>query len=282
MRKDGIETMDKKRCAAIFCGTLLAGCLAGCGPSAGARSCALAQTAADTPEISAVSLPALSEDGGAGQEALWAERFQPYEPFGLSYDSGQNELWFDGRLVRWFEDYYPLSEQEDGAQAGMDFFNENGVVDVRALRDRDHPVRAADGSYDPSGTLIGVTAFSEEEFAARDVEALQAPAPVTAVAGDAELSPEELEAMAEEYAPFGLTYDAGDRQWYYGGEAVCFLRDVLVSNGKSLSGGGFHGVIRTLSSEEGALRIETVRDFGHLNALGYGTLTGIRTLEEDA
>lgn len=264
-----------KAVAAALCAALLAGCLTGCGPSAPTWGGA-AQTAAVFPERSAVSAEASLEDGEADREVCPAERFQPYEPFGLLYDAETNELWFDGRLVRWFEDYYPVSD--DGGQAGNDFFNEGGVVDVHAVRDRSGLVRADDGSYDPSGILTGVAAFSEEEFAARDLEALRHPAPVTAVAGGAEMSPEERKAMAEEYAPFGVTYDAEEDQWYYNGEAVCFFRDVLISNGESLSGGGFRGVMRTFPSERGTVRLETVRDFARPNALGYGTLTGVQIL----
>ena len=221
---------------------------------------------------------ALSEDGGEDREASRAELFLPYAPFGLRYDAEKDELRFDGQLVRWFEDYYPLSE--DGAQAGNDFFNEDGVVDVYAVRDRGELARCADGSYDPSGTLVGVEAFSEEAFAARDVEALRHSAPVTAVAGGGELSAEERNAMAEAYAPFGVTYDAGEDQWYYNGEAVCFFRDVLISNGESLSGGGFRGVMRTFPGERGTVRVETVRDYTRPDAFGYGTLTGIRTIQD--
>ena len=220
---------------------------------------------------------ALSEDGGEDREASRAELFLPYAPFGLRYDAEKDELRFDGQLVRWFEDYYPLSE--DGAQAGLDFFDENGVVDVYAVRDHGGLVRAEDGSYDPAGTLTGVESFSEEAFAARDVEALRNPSPVTAVAGDGEWSKEDLNAIVEAYAPFGVTYDAGEDQWYFNGEKVCFFRDVLTSNGKSLTGGGFRGAMRILSSAEGTVRIETVRDFTRPDFQGYGTLMDIQIIE---
>lgn len=271
-----MEMMNVKYLAASLCGCVLAGCLSGCGPSAEARGGGPVLTAEDLPESAALSSEA---PAGAGRaEAGPAERFSPYEPFGLQYDAETDELRFHGERVRWFEDYYPLSG--DGAQAGTDFFDEDGTVDVYAVRDRSRLVRRADGSYDPGGTLTGVEAFSEEAFAARDMEALRHPRPVTAVAGDGELTAEERKAMAEEYAPFGVTYDGEEDQWYYNGEAVCFLRDVLISNGASLSGGGFRGVIRTLSGEKGTVRIETVRDFARPDALGYGTLTGIRTIPD--
>ncbi len=267
MKKTAAGRRTARWLKAALWSALLAACLAGCAAPAEAWGSA----AGGSPV-------ALSEDGGENREASQAELFLPYAPFGLRYDAEKDELWFGGQLVRWFEDYYPLSG--DGAQAGLDFFDENGVVDVYAVRDRGGLVRAEDGSYDPAGTLTGVEAFSEEAFAARDVEAIRNPAPVTAVAGGEELSAEERNAMAEAYAPFGVTYDAEEDQWYFNGEKVCFFRDVLTSNGKSLTGGGFRGAMRLLSSAEGTVRIETIRDFAHPDSQGYGTLTGIQVMEE--
>ena len=273
-----MKRMQSNRLAAVLCGALLAGCLSGCGPSVEARDRGPALTAAESPEVAALSLEAFSQDGGGEAEPRASERFRPYEPFGLTYDAERDELWFNGRRVRWFEDYYPLSE--DGAQAGTDFFDEDGTVDVYAVRDRSALARRADGSYDPSGALTSVQAFSEEEFAARDIEALQNSAPITAVAGGEGLSEEELKAIAAEYEPFGVTCDPEEQQWYYNGEKVYYFRDVLTSNGKSLTGGGFRGAMRILSSAEGTVRIETVRDFAHPDSQGYGTLTGVRVMEE--
>ena len=181
MKKTAAGRRTARRLKAAFWSALLAAFLAGCAAPAEAW---------DSGAAAGGSPVALSEDGGEDREASRAELFLPYAPFGLRYDAEKDELWFDGQLVRWFEDYYPLSE--DGAQAGNDFFNEDGAVDVYAVRDRSGLARRADGSYDPSGTLVGVEAFSEEAFAARDVEALRHSAPVTAVAGDGEGSEEEL------------------------------------------------------------------------------------------
>ena len=87
---------------------------------------------------------------------------------------------------------------------------------------------------------------------------------------------QEREKMLKEYSSFGLTYDAKDDQWYLGDEKVRFCRDVLISNGESLTGGKFKGAIRTFESTNGGIiDIYTVRDFTNPNADGYGTLTGI-------
>ena len=69
----------------------------------------------------------------------------------LTYDAEKNELQYNGRVVRWFEDYYTVG---DNMRAGRDFFNENGVVDIYAVRDFSNIVRAEDGSFDPGGTPV--------------------------------------------------------------------------------------------------------------------------------
>lgn len=174
-------------------------------------------------------------------------------------------------MVRWFEDYYTIA---DGAQAGIDFFNENGVVDVYAVRDLSSFVRSDDGSFDPSGKLIGVKEFSEEEFAARDIDAIKNPSPVAAIAGDPP-SVKASEDMAKEYEAFGVTYDIENDQWYFSGEKVRYFQDVLTSNGEKLTGGKFNGAIRNSWNANGTIDIYTVRDFENPNTDGYGVLTGI-------
>lgn len=215
---------------------------------------------------------------GVPADACGAEGFEAYGPFGLLYDAGKNELWFRGKAVRWFEDYYPVSE--DGAQAGRDFFNEDGVVDVYAVRDQSDLVRAEDGSFDPSGKLVGVKEFSAEEFAARDIGAIKNPRQMTAVCGGLP-SGREMQEIAREYGAFGVVYDAKEDQWYWNGEKVRFFRDVMTSNGESLTGGKFHGTMRILQSREGGIDIYTVRDFGHLDADGNGTLVGIEKFSQE-
>ena len=265
--------MNTKILALALGGTLLVGCLTGCGTAAASLEgnpplgAAVPQTS-DTPVQIAV---ANAESDGIAAIVSYEELFKPYEQFGLIYDSGKKELQYQGRTVRWFEDYYTIP---DGAQAGNDFFNEDGVVDVYAVRDFTSIVRAEDGSFDPSGKLVGVKEFSAEEFAARDIEAIKNPPPAVAIAGDPP-SAKEVENMAKEYEAFGVTYDAKNDQWYFNGEKVRFFRDVLTSNGEGLTSGKFKGAIRTLGSADGTIDIYTVRDFAHPDASGNGTLTGI-------
>lgn len=228
---------------------------------------------ADTP---CLPIAVFAESSEAPTDVSLAELFKPYAPFGLTYEAHKNELYYQGKMVRWFEDYYTI---EDGIQAGNDFFNENGVVDVQAVRDLTGIVRAEDGSFDPSGKLIGVKEFSAEEFAARDIEAIKNPPPAVTLAGEPP-SAKELENMAKEYAPFGVTYDEKNNQWYFGGEKVRYFQDVLTSNGESLTGGKFEGAIRNSWGISGTIDIYTVRDFANPNANGYGTLIGIEKFSQ--
>ncbi len=284
LKKGKISLMkNKKNITQAFLITAFLGVMAGCGTGPLLQDENTAQITEAAPELSREASPVLAaaaEDGEKTDtyEIACGEQFKIYEPFGMVYDADRNELYYKGKAVRWFEDYYPLG---DGSQAGRDFFNENGVVDVYAIRDLHISVRADDGSFDPSGTLTGLAECSEEEFAARDLEAIQNPSPVVAQAGDP-ATEEELKEMAEEYEAFGLTYDTKEDQWYYHGEKVRYFRDILTSNGEDLSSGKFHGAMRTFGDENGTVDIYTVRDYEKPNASGYGTLTGIErcTLKE--
>ncbi len=117
------------------------------------------------------------------------------------------------------------------------------------------------------------------EFAARNIEAIKTPPLVVASFGGS-LDAKELEDMAKEYAAFGVTYDAKKNQWYFNGEKVCLIRDVLTSDGESLTNGKFHGAIRTLESINGTIDIYTIRDFTNPNTSGHGSLTGIEKFSQ--
>lgn len=255
-----------------LCGILIVGGLAGC--STAATQGGTSTIGADSPQESNVSdsnLPVAAYDGTEDTDVSYEEQFKPYEQFGMTYNAEKRELEYNGKLVRWFEDYYTIPE---GGQAGRDFFNENGVVDVYAVRDLNSFICSDDGSFDSSGKLIGLKEFSEEEFAARNVDAIKNPTSNSAISGEP-VSTKELEEIAKEYASFGVTYEPKENQWYLGDEKVRFCRDVLTSNGESLTGGKFKGAIRTFESTDGTIDIYTVRDFANPNASGYGTLKGI-------
>ena len=201
--------------------------------------------------------------------------YAPYEEFGMHYDAEKDELTYNGKLVRWFEDFYSINGKE---MAGLNFLNENGTVDVHAVRDLENTLKSADGSADPSGTLIGLKEFSQQEFDARDIEAYKNAQSVTS---EGKLrSAEETAKLVEEYKAFGLTYDADNDQLFFNGEKVRYFQDVLTSNGEDLTSGKFKGEMRTLESGTGAVDIYSIRDYSRLDSEKHGTLTGIKKFSQ--
>lgn len=263
----------KKAVLSTVCVVLIGSCLMGCSTRQNAPS---GSNITGTEPLGGISQVAEAQYGG-GSDTHTAtnyrkETFKSYQNFGLDYDAVKDELHYNGKLVRWFEDYYPVG---DNAQAGNDFFNENGVVDVYAVRDLSSFVTAEDGSIDPSGKLTGLKEFSQEDFDSRNIEIIKNPPPMTAIAGDLPTTA-EMEEIASEYEPFGVTYDAKNGQWVFNGEKVRYFRDVLTSNGENLNSGKFSGAMRTLGNGNGTVDIFTTRDFSKPNNDDTGSLTGIK------
>ena len=205
--------------------------------------------------------------------------YAPYQKFGLIYDKSHNMLTYHGEPVRWFEDYYPIG---DGIYAGADFFDKTGTVDVYAERDFSKLSISSDGSYDPSGELTGLKKFTQKEFDERDIGPLLYPKPNEATAEEASFESGANAKIAAEYAPFGVTwYDTPNGGWYYKGQKIRTLKDVLTSNGESMSSGKFEGILRCFGDPNGTVSLTVVRDYDRPNAEGYGTLTSIELSEEE-
>ena len=100
-------------------------------------------------------------------------------------------------------------------------------------------------------------------------------------AGCEDWTPADKQAFFAEYAPFGLKYDPQTDALTYMGRAVRNFMDVRSSNGASLTGGSFRGSITQISNGDGAVDVETIRDYARPNASGEGTLTGIVVTEKD-
>lgn len=202
--------------------------------------------------------------------------YAPYEEFGMHYDAEKDELTYNGKLVRWFEDFYSINGKE---MAGLNLLNENGMVDVYAVRDLENTSKSADGSADLSGTLIGLKEFSQQEFDARDIEAYKNAQSATS---EGKLrSAEGTAKLVEEYKAWGLTYDAGNDQLFFNGEKVRYFQDVLTSNGEGLTSGKFKGEMRTLGNGTGTVDIYSIRDYSRLDSEKHGTLTGIEKFSQE-
>ena len=120
---------------------------------AAAEDAAVAAAGSRTPELS---------------KKTWVQELARYAPYGLGYDEAAKRLTFGGRIVRVFEDMWPIGP---GMEAGTVMQFPDGEVDVYGVRDLSAPiVRNADGSFDPRGTLLGLREATKEEFAARTRE----------------------------------------------------------------------------------------------------------------
>lgn len=227
-----------------------------------------------------------------------AEAFAIYKLYGLTYNKSTDQLFYNGELVRWFEDYYPVGE---GDSTGRDYFNANGTIDVHGVRDLSQLTRNPDGSTDPSGKLVGVEPYSQAAFDARDIDQLKnPPMSVTAVENSSEeqeasqgststivysseggmMTPEELAKIYAVYEPFGLTYDKKQDCFYYNGKLVRSFIDILSSNGEALSSGKFKGSMRQINNPDGKgeVDIKAVRDYTKPKAGGEGKLIGVEVV----
>ena len=93
----------------------------------------------------------------------WENSYAQYEPYGLGYDETNGTITYNGHVVRYFEDMWPIDEQ---GKAGTCFMYEAGEVDVYAVREFPEIIqRNPDGSFDPSGILKGLREATPEEYA---------------------------------------------------------------------------------------------------------------------
>lgn len=115
----------------------------------------------ETYSVSAAGDPVIDKES-------WEKYYKKYAPYGLGYDETAQRLTYDGKIVRTFEDMYPIDEQ---TVAGTVLQMPDGEVDVYAVRDLTGPiVRNLDGSFDPSGKLTGLREATKEEFDERTRE----------------------------------------------------------------------------------------------------------------
>lgn len=270
-----MDTKQKKAGVAVLC-VVLVGIMMG--------GATIAAAASDSQSMPIANYSAAY---GGVTENLTAD-FSQYNEYGLIYDKATNKLSYQGKLVRYFEDFYPL---EEGNQAGIDFFDRNGVVDVHALRDLT-PIKNSDGSINPAGKLVGLEQSSQEDFDARDIsrflsstsEGTQkstSPNAYNAYSSEGMTTPDEIAKVYSIYEPFGLTYDKKQNCLYYNGKLVREFIDILSSNGEALESGKFKGSMRQFNSPDGKgeVDIKAVRDYTKLNADGQGELTGIKVIK---
>lgn len=116
----------------------------------------------------------VEENDGTGITALIREEesyqdlLKEYETFGITDEKGI--LYYRGEMVRFFLDGYEMDNGDGGFNeiSRYSMYNEKGTVDVHTVR---NDVQNADGSTSLFGEITDIVPYSEEEFAARDVDA---------------------------------------------------------------------------------------------------------------
>lgn len=197
----------------------------------------------------------------ANTEPVRGADYSVYERYGMSFDAATRALSYQGKRVRIFQDEYPSST--DGyAVASLEKVDEEGVIDVIA-------------QHGEGFELIGLYVLSQEDFDSRDITSYIAPVSMAvAVTESGQITPSELKALYDVYAPLGLSYDMSTDIMSYQGQTVRQFTDVQQTNDPA--SGYFSGSMMTLANDFGVIDVSTIRDFTKLDADGNGTLTGLR------
>lgn len=198
--------------------------------------------------------------------------YDEYAQYGLSYDAAKDDLYYQGKLVRLFTDGYPIG---DYGYCMIEHFDEDGTVDVKASRDLSAVTRNPDGSYDPSGKLLGLRVTSDADFAARDLTEWTKPTMSTVSSEGEPMSPQDKQIFYAPYADLGLNYDVSRDILSYQGQTVRRFLDVQQSNGESFSGGRFAGTMTQISQDYGDVDVTILRDYTQPDAEGNGKVIGV-------
>lgn len=160
----------------------------------------------------------------------------------MIYKEKENRLYYDGELVRYFEDIV-------SSDYYLKWPSQNGTVDVYAERNA-------------SGALTGVNPFDQQEFSDRTsslqtaICELEISNTIDGYTGDVENMVKERIAEAYEvYRQYGLTYDRESDRLYYNEELVGYFEDRRISH--------FFGPF-----EDSTIKIYAIRDKD-------GVLTGL-------
>lgn len=192
---------------------------------------------------------------------LTPELLADYEAHGMTYDAAKGAFYFDGKPVRYFFDGYTLG---NGVATIYDHVNEHGTVDVHTVR---QATQNADGSIDPGGKLVGMEAYSQEEFNSRVVinpAMMQETGVVGFVSSNSGMTFEE---RFEKYMDFGITYVEAPNA---NGRGNVYLSGQLVSRFADVSPDGT--AFSFTSADQGGITVQTIYD-------SNGNLVGVESVK---
>lgn len=224
------------------------------------------------------------------------DNYAAYEQYGLVYDGEKDILYYDGKLVRYFDDSY---EVETGITVGTTHYTDAGEIDVYGVRDSSDALND-DGISNSGKKLTGLRVATQQEFSQFDTSNAVAPAnvpvvdangtvtgagvtPATDNDGDVTGSSVPLvngtgnsnttSSNYEQYVPFGMTYELNSNNssitLYYKGQLVRHFQDVIrdAENGtelrKTYTDGGLVDVVAVRDDEGNltGLKVSTQKEF---------------------
>ncbi len=209
-------------------------------------------------EITVTSEDSITSDAIYNYET---ELIDAYKSFGLSYNESKKEMYFNGKLVRYFFDGVDV---DNGTAVVFDFLNEDGVVDVHTVREA---TQNEDGSINPIGKLVGIEEYSKKEFNSRDIKAQTLVQEAVAYGYADGTGGSTFEEIFAKYKDYGITYveavgSSGAGNVYYNGQLVNIFSDVTPAGGAfSFQSGKKDGInVRTVYTSDGKISgIETVK-----------------------
>jgi len=174
------------------------------------------------------------------------ELIDEYKSFGLNYNESKKEMYFHGKLVRYFFDGVDI---DNGTAGVFDFFNEDGVVDVYTVREA---TQNEDGSINPIGKLVSIEEYSKEEFDSRDIKEQTGIQEAVAYGYTDGTGGSTFEEIFAKYKDYGITYveavgSSGEGNVYYNGQLVNTFSDVTPDG----------GIFSFQSGEKGGINVRT-------------------------
>lgn len=188
----------------------------------------------------------------ADENRVNAEEYKEYEPFGLTVNHNDLKLYYDGKLVRCFDDQYPTGFF---TTKSIGYYEEGGVIDIRAVRE--------------GAELMGLEVLTQDEFNSREIRS-----PMTAAQSPAA-------SIFDPYAEYGLEYSQSENALYYKDKRVRLFWDspsAYAEPSKSES-----PFITTISNWDGKGEIDlyVVRDYKNKDDRGYGKITELHIADNE-
>lgn len=180
--------------------------------------------------------------------------YKVYEDYGITVNADKDELYYNGKLVRVFEDETIFADETGLSTV---HYTPNGKVDIQVVRKEDL-------------SIDSIKKLSNKEFETRNIEEVKKKIEdrdnVTGEIVDERYPDANMEETYGAYKEFGLEYDSG--------------RDCLIFDGKVVRNfeddyrEGEKGGVLNRYDENGVIDVKTVRDFKN-----GGTLIRLETEE---